>query len=1120
MNSSRSSRLRTWKCGALAALFALGSGHAHAAVAQRGTATTATTGQNSTNLTINLPAGVVAGDVMLAVISKNAQTIGATTPPSGWTQVDARNLNTTSANNKTQGSVFYRVADGSEGASFSFGLGGGMSASASNGASGAIVAFSGVDGTGGVHADGSPGGPFDVDPGAITVAGPGNAVSAAEIITATPGSGVVMLGMVGGNLFTWSNWNTTAPGSLTEIAEAPRAGSSVGVAWALTGAAGATGNGTATLSGSVQPHGSILVALKKLQPPGPVINSFTAAPAAITGGGTSVLTWDVSAADSLTIDNGVGAVAGTGSVEVAPAATTTYTLSATNGLGTNTQAITVTVIPPGPYRYYRFAPTALRNTGSANSVQIAEFQMTQGGVRLGGATASNPGGNSPGGESAQQGNDNDLNSKWLDFTKFTPLVLDFGSSTAADGYRLATANDGEERDPVSWRVQASHDGVNWATLDERLNFEVPTARNTYLPDFVVGGGTGPSVTFSGAPTTIFAGETTTLSWTVTGADPGAISIDNGIGVVGPGGSVEVSPATTTTYTLSATGSAVTTTRSVTITVNPPPAPVVTFNALPAGILAGGSSTLSWTVSHATSVSIDNGIGAVAATGTQNVTPAATTTWTLPATGPGGTTTRSATVQIANGGLNGKTFDTIFGDSLLAPISNLQTATPSATFLQIEDISYQDDFHTRLPGITSGDSFSVLWEGWFDVTKDGPGDYSFGTESDDGSMVYLDLNDDGDFSDAGELIVDNNGDHPGQTRTGNVNLTRNSVRIAIGFYENGGGEIMRARFKKGTSVAFSSMDPVNGTSGHFLPSAPSGGPPSVTFGASPAAIFAGGSSSLTWNVTNATTISIDNGIGSVAASGSQNVTPAATTTWTLTAANANGTTTRTATVTIVPEESFRYYRFVPTALRDEPNVNSLQIAEFQMLLGGVRIGGASASNPGGDSPGGEGPQQGNDNDLGSKWLDFTKFTPLVLDFGVPTAADGYRLATANDAEERDPVSWRIEGSADGTNWVVLDTKTNYAMPSARETYTENFTIGTPPPAEPFDILALSLNAAGTEVTLTWDSTAGASYRVRTSTTLAADSWTTAQSGIASQGATTTATVPAGGGPRAFFVVERE
>src|SRR3982751_684329 len=64
----------------------------------------------------------------------------------------------------------------------------------------------------------------------------------------------------------------------------------------------------------------------------PSIRSFTASPATINSGSVATLNWSVRSARSLTIDNGVGTVAGT-SVSVRPAQTTTYTLTATNSRG-------------------------------------------------------------------------------------------------------------------------------------------------------------------------------------------------------------------------------------------------------------------------------------------------------------------------------------------------------------------------------------------------------------------------------------------------------------------------------------------------------------------------------------------------------------------------------------------------------------------------------------------------------------------------------------------------------------------------------------------------------------------------------------------------------------------
>jgi hypothetical protein len=94
----------------------------------------------------------------------------------------------------------------------------------------------------------------------------------------------------------------------------------------------------------------ILVACPNpIVPTKPVITAFTATPASLpVGGGSSNLTWVVTGADSLTIDQGVGVVTGT-QKEVSVPNTTTFTLSATNSVGVTTQAVTVTVAqPPEP----------------------------------------------------------------------------------------------------------------------------------------------------------------------------------------------------------------------------------------------------------------------------------------------------------------------------------------------------------------------------------------------------------------------------------------------------------------------------------------------------------------------------------------------------------------------------------------------------------------------------------------------------------------------------------------------------------------------------------------------------------------------------------------------------
>lgn len=83
--------------------------------------------------------------------------------------------------------------------------------------------------------------------------------------------------------------------------------------------------------------------------------------------------------------------------------------------------------------------------------------------------------------------------------------------------------------------------------------------------------------------------------------------------------------------------------------NAPPAAkpnIAYFSAEPTTVTVGQPSSLRWSVTDATSVSIDNGIGEVSPNGRRGVYPTATTTYHLLATGPGGTTAADATVTVS------------------------------------------------------------------------------------------------------------------------------------------------------------------------------------------------------------------------------------------------------------------------------------------------------------------------------------------------------------------------------------------------------------------------------------------------------------------------------------------
>jgi hypothetical protein len=72
--------------------------------------------------------------------------------------------------------------------------------------------------------------------------------------------------------------------------------------------------------------------------------------------------------------------------------------------------------------------------------------------------------------------------------------------------------------------------------------------------------------------------------------------------------------------------------------------ITAFVASPGTITAGAATTLSWNVANATSIRLDNGIGAVTGT-SRSVTPTQTTSYTLTATNSRGSVTATTTVAV-------------------------------------------------------------------------------------------------------------------------------------------------------------------------------------------------------------------------------------------------------------------------------------------------------------------------------------------------------------------------------------------------------------------------------------------------------------------------------------------
>ena len=228
----------------------------------------------------------------------------------------------------------------------------------------------------------------------------------------------------------------------------------------------------------------------------------------------------------------------------------------------------------------------------------------------------------------------------LTFTS-SPMNISLGQSST-----LSWQTDGAETVELSGTGPVAANGsqsvspavTTTYTLTVRTKFGDVTANTTIQ----VTPPTAPRILrFTAAPQSIVLGDASTLLWSVEGATDVAIST---IGVVGNNGTFNVVPAGTTTYRLTArnqSGEAVT--AETTVTVSRPPA-IISFTATPDTTRPGGEVTLAWITENTTNVSI-SGVGTVAGSGSAIVKPAATTAYTLTASGARTTLTQQLIVTV-------------------------------------------------------------------------------------------------------------------------------------------------------------------------------------------------------------------------------------------------------------------------------------------------------------------------------------------------------------------------------------------------------------------------------------------------------------------------------------------
>jgi hypothetical protein len=956
-------------------------------VTQRGTPTSITQTGNATgaaSLVLAKPAGVATGDLMIAVITKNnAGSVNpqTTTPPSGWTAI-GQGILVSSGNHRAHGSAFYKVAvaDDASVSSYSFTLttNTNLGNNSQNGSAATLVAFAGVD----------PVTPFSVTPGSLRLNTPASTTATADGITTTTAfNPILMLSMAstGANSSTNQSSFTTAtsPGALTPIVAAVKNGTSSAVAWGAQPTSGATGNGTATLSTSAA-SAAILLALN--ESPKPSFTSFSSSPAVIKQGAAATLSWSASKTTGVTID-GIGSFGPSGSVTVNPSATTTYTIRASNVNGESVSTTTVAVLSPGPYRYYRMTPTAIREP-VFNLLYMSSFHFTRDGVRVPAASVTSFNTSNPSVLDVATAtgfySDNPGSGR-----PFRAIVYDMGLSSAnwdVNGCRIGSNTISQPGfDMVSWRIEGSHDNANWVQVTQQVNYPTPVIASTLSPNIPFN--FAPSVVFTATPSDIPLGGSTTLSWNVGGGESVSIA---GIGDnLAFSGTLVVTPAQgTTTYTLTAANGVFGTTVATTNVIAGASSTALTLAnpsfEFDANFDAGGSfsagalgSLSGWTVVGRLNSAYPS--SQQVAVGWANLAPSQ------------GTQALALMAGASVGQLTELDWaDLNVGDQLKLTIAAGDRAYNPDGNPRWADQSFIG-FSNGMAGIAAGGLSNVIGRSADIVTP--PSGYKSGTMGDVSYTYTLGST---------EFLL------PGKVGIFIASLGyRDSAADGLdapgaqSFWDNVRVEVVRAP-----------------------------GPRILSFTSTATSIIAGAEATLSWSVENATSVSID-GLGIVAPTGTATVAPTASTSYTLTATNAAGSQTRSLDLFVTGPVVYRYFRFSPLDVR-VPYINGsamgVSISEFELYNGGTLITGATASAPTSMVIAGSEPAKVLDGNFNTYWND-KWLQPLVLDYGTGVLATSYRFATGN-SPNRDPLSWKFEGSLDGITWYLIDQQTGQTVSETR------------------------------------------------------------------------------------------
>ena len=641
--------------------------------------------------------------------------------------------------------------------------------------------------------------------------------------------------------------------------------------------------------------------------PFPVV-TLQAIPSSLRPGGSSVLTWSSQNTTSCTASDGwSGTKAVSGSQSTGPLkADSTYMLRCTGSGGSAFQTATVSVGSSAPTVSLSASPSTLA-AGSSSTLKWSSVNATactasggwSGSRALSGAQSSGALTNSatytlscigPGGNAAQ--------STTVSVVPPLPTVaLSVGPSAIASGasatltwsstHATACSASGawSGAKPISG---SSSTGALTANASYTLSCTGPGGNAAQTATVAVKQ-SAPTVSLSASPSSITSGKAASLIWSSTQATActasGAWS-----GVKAISGSTSTGALTANaTYTLSCTGLGGNAVQSATVTVTATPTATVSISASPSTIASGAASTLSWSSSNATSCSASGAwSGAKAISGSQSTGALkANATYSLTCTGTGGGATQSTTVSVSSA----------------APTVAL-AASPST--------------------IASGNSAVLTWSstnatvctasGGWSGAKAISGSQSTGALKASGTYLLTCTGTGGSATQAAQVSVTSPTPAPtvnlaanpssienGKTSTLSWSSTNATVCTATGAW-SGTKAISGSQSTAALTSSVTYTLTCTGTGGSAAQTSTitvTSPAPTVSFSSSPSTVAKGGSSTLSWSSTNATSCTASGGwSGAEAISGTHSTGAlTANATYTLTCTGSGGSAAQSAAVTV-------------------------------------------------------------------------------------------------------------------------------------------------------------------------------------------------------------------------------